>query len=300
MSGVGSLGLVLPTFPQCRSEAAQWEDLAAVAAAAEAHVSSLWICDHLYWHGPCLDVAVAATVAASATKYVTVGTATVQLPLRQPVAVAKMAASLQSLSGGRFILGVGVGQHADEYAAAGSDFHDRGARCDIGIDRLRSAWRGEGVGDYAQLPRPQPIPIWVGGRSARARRRAALLGQGWMPIFLDAGEFRRARADIIERLLEAGRCVDTFTFAAMIFVSVGSRADRDAGLEWLSALYRLPKHRFERHLIAGSGAVCADAVHEFQDAGADHVALFVTDDDPLDQAAHIADACGLATPRTAS
>ena len=117
----------------------------------------LWACDHLFWHGPCLEPMVALTVAATATTTSWVGTSVMQLPLRQAPEVAKQAATLQALSGGRFILGVGVGSHPGEYEQAGVDYHRRGRLLDAGMAELERSWAsGAGVtsGDLAAAVRP--------------------------------------------------------------------------------------------------------------------------------------------------
>ena len=115
-----------------------------------------------------------------------------QLPLRRPAAVAKQATALQLLSGGRFVLGLGVGIHEGEYERAGVDFHRRGRLMDEGVADLRAAWGGPGGpgSEYVQEPASPPVPLWFGGSSAAARRRAAAVGDGWVPLFLSSGRVR--------------------------------------------------------------------------------------------------------------
>jgi alkanesulfonate monooxygenase SsuD/methylene tetrahydromethanopterin reductase-like flavin-dependent oxidoreductase (luciferase family) len=137
-SPLGPIGLILPTFPQDTEPTRPQtpataddpgSDLAAVCRQAEQlGASALWACDHVFWHGSCLECMVALTVAATATERAMLGTCVVQLPLRQACVVAKQAATLQTLTGGRMILGVGVGSHPGEYAEAGVDYHSRGRR----------------------------------------------------------------------------------------------------------------------------------------------------------------------------
>src|SRR5580698_9936873 len=132
-----SLGLILPTFPQDRAElpsAAVLSDLCRRAETGGA--AALWACDHLYWHGPALEALSALGVAAAATSRAAIGTCILQLPLRHATSVAKEAAALAHLSGGRLVLGVGVGTHPGEYAAAGVEFGTRGRCLDEGIDTL--------------------------------------------------------------------------------------------------------------------------------------------------------------------
>ena len=138
------------------------------------------------------------------------------LPQRQTALVAKQAAEVDLLTGGRFRLGVGVGWNAVEYAALGRDFRDRGHRIDEQIALLRRLWaegtvsfRGDGVdvvgAGIRPLPVQRPIPVWVGGRSAAAYRRAGRLADGWLPQVQPGPELERARALIDESAVEAGR-----------------------------------------------------------------------------------------------
>ena len=270
---------------------------AAICQQAEAlGASALWATDHLFWHGPHLECMVALTVASTVTQRARVGTCVVQLPLREAAAVAKQAAALQQVSGGRFILGVGVGSHPGEYEVVGVDYHTRGRQLDAGIAKLRRSWesgQGLALGDvtadgparYRQLPAPPAVPVWVGGSSEAALRRAALAADGWMPLFLNPTEY----ADAIERLAketaQAGRDPGAVTRSLVLFVSIDEDVDkgRRRGTEWMSSLYGIPAKAFERHLITGSASEVAESVAIYRRAGAEHIALYVTEDKPLDQ-----------------
>jgi alkanesulfonate monooxygenase SsuD/methylene tetrahydromethanopterin reductase-like flavin-dependent oxidoreductase (luciferase family) len=280
----GRLGLILPTFPQDRAElpdAAALSDLCRRAEAGGA--TALWACDHLYWHGPALEALSALGVAAAATSHVAIGTCILQLPLRHATSVAKEAASLAHLSGGRLVLGVGVGTHPGEYAAAGVAFGIRGRLLDDGIDTLHRAWAQSTGAPYAQLPAPGPIPIWVGGSSEAALRRAAQRGDGWIPLFVPPDEYRAALGRLDKEAERAGRDPGAVARATVAFVSVGGAGADERGLAWMSSLYGLPARSFERHLVTGSARTCASALARFAEAGAQHIAVFVTTDDPLVQ-----------------
>jgi alkanesulfonate monooxygenase SsuD/methylene tetrahydromethanopterin reductase-like flavin-dependent oxidoreductase (luciferase family) len=261
-------------------------------------VDALWACDHLFWHGPSLEAMVALTVAATATAEVTLGTSVIQLPLRKTAVVAKQAATLQLLSGGRFVLGVGVGSHAGEYEQAGSDFHARGRQLDAGIVELRQMWAsGHGVtaGDtrpdataadrYRQLPAPPTVPVWVGGSSEAALRRAARLADGWMPFFLDLENYQGALERLAKEVDRAGRPSDAVTPAMVLFVSVDDDpvVAEARGTAWMSSLYAIPAKAFRRHLVSGSAHQVAEVVAAYRRAGAAHVAVYVTADQPLEQ-----------------
>ncbi len=232
-------------------------------------------------------------LAATATSRVTLGTCVMQLPLRQAPVVAKQAATLQSLTRGRFVLGVGAGSHEGEFQQAAVDFHRRGQFLDAGIAELRRSWAtGEdaahatdGPASYRQLPEPPPVPVWVGGSSEAALRRAASLADGWMPLFLSSDAYQHALERLDKEVQRSGRPEEAVTPAMTLFVSVDDdpHVAMDRGTRWMSSMYAIPAKAFDRHLVAGNAAHVARVVTAFRQAGARHVCLYVTDDDPLPQ-----------------
>jgi len=136
------------------------------------------------------DPVLTLTWAAAYTKRVRLGTSVLVLPMRHPVPLAKELATLQNLSGGRLILGAGVGWMEAEFAALGAPFRERGRRMDEGIALMKAVWHEDPVTFKAHvipaeienmrmLPPPSPrIPIWIGGSSEPALARAARL-DGW-------------------------------------------------------------------------------------------------------------------------
>lgn len=123
---------------------------------------------------------------AGVTSRIRLGTTVLVLPYRHPLLVARMAANLNELSGGRFVLGVGIGWARQEYEALGVRFADRGRLTDEGLRAVRAAWRDEA--DY----RAGRVPIWVGGHSDAALRRAVRLGDAWHSLRLTPSAFREA------------------------------------------------------------------------------------------------------------
>ncbi len=132
------------------------------------------------------------TFAAAVTDRIKLGTGVIVLPQRNPVVLAKQAASLDVLSGGRLLLGVGVGWLAEEFAAVGVPFADRGRRHDDYVEAMRALWRDTKASVHntytnfdnaISLPRParRAVPIVIGGRSNRSARRAAEIGDGYFP-----------------------------------------------------------------------------------------------------------------------
>ncbi|HVA04559.1 MAG TPA: LLM class flavin-dependent oxidoreductase [Acidimicrobiales bacterium] len=299
--GAPSLGLILPTFPQHATELPSAATLAELSRRAETvGARALWVCDHIFWHGPALEALSALGVAAAATSRAAIGTCILQLPLRHAPSVAKEAASLDHLSGGRLVLGVGVGTHAGEYQVAGVAFTSRGRRLDEGIDSLRRSWRVSPGQRYTQLPAAGPIPVWVGGSSESALRRAARRGDGWIPLFIPPDEYGAALRRLDKETERVGRDPATVARATVAFVSVGGSSAAEQGLSWMASLYGLSARSFERHLVAGSALNCAQAVARFVEAGAQHVAVFVTSDDPLVQFEDLAgEFAGLIASRSA-
>ena len=138
------------------------------------------------------------------------------LPQRQTALVAKQAAEVDLLTGGRFRLGVGAGWNPVEYEALGESFHTRGKRFDEQIPLLRRLWTEEVVthdggfdqvtgAGLAPMPVQRPIPIWVGGQSAPAYRRMGRLADGWFPQVRPGPPLEEALAIIGEAAEEAGR-----------------------------------------------------------------------------------------------
>jgi probable F420-dependent oxidoreductase len=153
---------------------------------------------------------------AAATEKLEFVTGILILPQRQTALAAKQAATLDVLSGGRLRLGVAIGWNEAEYVALGQDFHTRGRRVEAQIGLLRRLWT-EPLVDYSNewdtipnaginpLPVQQPIPIWLGGDSERALRRAAQLADGWLPLTRSLESFEAALGRLDEYLEEAGR-----------------------------------------------------------------------------------------------
>ncbi len=270
----------------------------------------IWACDHVFWPGPCLEPMLALTVAATATEHVALGTCIVQLPLRRANVVAKEAATLQSLSRGRFVLGVGVGSHPGEYEQAGVDYTTRGRALDAGILELRRSWEAAsrprggtepiGAARYVQAPQTAPVPIWVGGSSEAALRRAARLGDGWMPLFLSVGEYGAALERLAKEVDRAGRAPDAVTPSMVLFVSVDGDAARARarGSAWMASLYGIPAKAFDRHLVAGTADEVAATVASYREAGAEHVVLYVTADEPVAQFEQLSSAMAVASSAT--
>lgn len=138
---------------------------------------------------------------AAVTRDIKLGTGVIVLPQRNPVVLAKQAATLDVLSEGRLLLGVGVGWLAEEFDAVGVPFADRGRRHDDYVEAMRALWRDTKASVHntythfdnaISLPQPagRAVPIVIGGRSHRSARRAAEIGDGYFPSIADADQLR--------------------------------------------------------------------------------------------------------------
>lgn len=164
---------------------------------------------------------------AAITKTIGLSTGILIAPQRQTGVIAKQAAEVDILSGGRLRLGIGVGWNHVEYAALGVDWKTRGARQAEQVEVLRRLWSGELVSftgrfhnlqDVSIVPPPvqRPIPIWFGGSSDAVIRRAARLGDGWMPIMAPDAPAEQKLGLLHEQLKSFGRDPDKFGIEAWL------------------------------------------------------------------------------------
>ena len=178
---------------------------------------------------PILEALITLGFAAAVTERVSLSTEVLVLPQRQPVLVAKQVSTLDTLSGGRLRLGVGVGWQQAEYDVLGEDFGDRGARMDEAIRLMRTCWgderidfegrhyRSDAIAMEPKPPQGARLPIWIGGGTPRALRRAGELGDGWMATATMADEQLPAAVAAIRRHAEAaGRDPDTVGLQLML------------------------------------------------------------------------------------
>ncbi len=159
---------------------------------------SVWVTDHiivprtmdLIYRDNMLEPVTLLSHVAALVPRVKLGTSVLILPYRNPVVLAKMLATIDQLSGGRLIVGVGGGWMTEEFAALSTSFPERGKASDEYLRLMREIWMRETVsfnGNYttfqdmqvSPMPVQRHLPVWVGGVSPRARRRAAEFGDGW-------------------------------------------------------------------------------------------------------------------------
>jgi probable F420-dependent oxidoreductase len=199
--------------------------------AEQAGVHSVWATDRIVDSTP--DVFVTLGAIASTTSRVLIGSSVILGVLRPPLLVAKAAATLDRMSSGRLILGLGVGSRPEDFAATEVPIRQRGARMDELVDICKLAWSGTPVqyhgrhhaldiGPMKELPVQQPHPpLWFGGSADAVLRRTARVGQGYIASTSSGpAGFRTAWAAIREYCAAAGRDPSEITPAALAYASV--------------------------------------------------------------------------------
>lgn len=202
------------------------EDLQAVAGDAETlGFDSVWVSDHIvtpeHLHaniGPVFfDAFVVLSHVSAMTQRVKLGTTVLVTPYRNPLVAGKMVASLDVLSGGRVILGIGAGGAPDEFAALGVPEYQRGARTDEYLSAMIELWTNDPSSFHGRfvdfenvrfapkpMQKPHP-PIWVGGRSDAALRRAVRIGQAWHPTSMPLEALHERMSSLANVSEELGR-----------------------------------------------------------------------------------------------
>jgi probable F420-dependent oxidoreductase len=289
IQGSGQLPTELPDPGRYRAVAELAEELG---------YDSIWAGEHLSFHNPILDLGVALATFAAVTRRIALGAGVVLLPLRHPSLVAKQAASLDYVSGGRLLLGLGVGgEGAGDFVAAGVPVGERGARADEGIEALRVLlrdrpasfagrfYRFEGVSIEPPPAQPGGPPLLVGGRSEAAIRRAARHGDGWLPYMVSAGRYARGLAAL-------GGSAQRFR-GVVLFAHVdddGEQARAEA-IAHLTGRYGMPfeRHHVERLCVVGTPEECIARIDEYRAAGAEHISFnpAVAEDGFLEQVRRI-------------
>ncbi len=250
---------------------------------------SLWVGDHIAFSIAILDPLLQLAQAAAYSKSLTFGTGIYLVPLRHPGPVAKQVATLDHLTRGRFIFGVGVGgEFATDFQAAGVPIEQRGARLTESIEVMRKLWTGETVAHDGpifpfsevrmQPPPRQPggPPIWCGGRSDAALTRTGRLADGWMSYVVTPDMYREALEKIAQAAEAARRQMTSFGTGHLLFLRVDDDYDTafEAANKTLSTRYAMDfTSATKRYAAIGRPEDVAERLKEFYDAGLRHVVL---------------------------
>ena len=250
--------------------------------------------EHLFFHGPTPNAFIQLAAAAGATRTIRLVSSIALLPLYPAAVAAKMAATLDRISGGRFELGVGAGgEYPPEFAAAGVDPRSRFRRLDEGLEIIRLLFGGAAVdfdGEFASLRSlaldPPPAqrggpPIWLGGRRDSAIRRAGRYADVWMPYMVDPARLAQGLQQVRLAALAAGREAEAVRGAVFLWACADEDSDwaRRTGTAFVSATYAQDFGPLaERYLALGSPEEVADRFRQFAAAGASTILIQVAAD----------------------
>ena len=289
------LGIAVPAYGPAVGGAAIPE---LVVAAEELGFASVWFPDHIAvpdyavaanLRPPFLEPLAACARGLGVTSRIRFGVDVLVAPYRHPLFVAATTATMATLAGDRLVLGVGIGYLRGEFDVLGADYDRRAEVTEAWLRDFRHP-----SDDYSVLTPPTPVPLWVGGNNPKAHRRAALLGDGWHPLWLPAEDYRSARDRILEIRRDAGLAEKPFTFS----FSAGAtrfaerprngwdpsppRAEPGSEFRYAPAPWVAPDGR--PRLTGTPDDLIAD-LQSLRDAGVDHVTLRfgTTDPAPLER-----------------
>lgn len=250
---------------------------------------SVWVGDHISFTTPILDPLMQLLQVAILSPRLEIGTGVYLLPLRHPTPVAKQVATLDVLSEGRLIFGVGVGgEFAQEFAACGVPLNERGARLSEGIEVLRKLWSGAPVsheGRFYPFPEVQLLPapaqpggppVWCGGRSDAALMRTGYLADGYISYVVTPQMFSDALQKIAAAAAQAGRKFDAFGTGHLLFARIDDHYDQA-----FAAAVRSLSHRYAMDFTKPAGKYAAlgrpedvaQSMRAFYDAGVRHLVM---------------------------
>lgn len=263
-------------------------DMAVRAEAAG--FDSFWTTDFAL--GPSPDPLTLLAAASQRTNHILLGTAVMVLPYRHPLLLAKAAATVDALTQGRLILGLGVGSNKREFDAQGIDIHERGKMADEKLMLLRRLLSGENVshkGDYhqfqevdvgpvsAQRPHP-PIwtgPLWKNGLVESTMVRAGRMADGFVPTLVPASEYKAVREKVRTYARGAKRDPDSIEFGTVLWFCL----DDDREHAWQTLEAEANRRRSHTRAVRGEANVsgraedCAEAIQEYVDAGVTHFVM---------------------------
>lgn len=258
-----------------------------VAQRAEAlGFRDLWVTDNTLDHASCYDALTLLTYAAAITSRIRVGVSVLVLPVRNPIHVAHQVATMDFLSGGRMVLGVGLG-HEHEYTDFGVPMARRVRRFRESVELMKALWTEPTVtynGEIFQLAdgqmAPRPVqkphpPLWLGGGHPDALKRAATLADGWMGAGGSSNDAFASSIPVIqEALLAAGRDPATFPISKRVFMSVHEQPEvaQAEVHRWFSDVYRRPQLTTTGG-VYGTPAQVREQLEALVALGADHLLL---------------------------
>ncbi len=244
---------------------------------------SLWVGDHVSFYIPIMESLTMLSFVAAATDKIKLGTSVYLLPLRPPVITAKVTSTLDILSGGRLVLGVGVGgEFPPEFEACGVPVNERGKRTDEAIEIIRRLWTEDKVvyegkhfnfGPLSIDPKPlqQGGPkIIIGGRKGASFRRAGQLGDGYMSHMCSTEFYQSNMQEISRQAEKAGRENVDFETAAFLFTFIDDDYEKalDRAAAMLERTYNRPfREAAAKYCLLGRPENILEQIQQFVDVG---------------------------------
>jgi len=247
----------------------------------ELGLDSLWVGDHIAWTNPTLEALTVLAYYVARTKRLTVGTSVLIMPLRQPVVLAKMLGTMGYLSNGRVVSGMGVGgENTKEFEACGVPHNRRGQLMDEALEIMTRLWNEDHVSFHGKLfnfddvsldPKPPKLPLWLGGRSEAAHRRAAKFGDGWIDVFSSPRHFGEGKKAIEALGPKAG-----FEWVQFEYMCLArSREEGKAkATEYLNRTYNMDTgEKVNSFASFGTAEQIAERIQQFEQLGATHLVI---------------------------
>ena len=294
MTSPGSVtfGLLLPSrelamYAPHDGDPRQLVDLA--VRAEELGFAAAWIGDSLLAKPRAEPLSVLAAVAA-ATERIDLGTAVLLASMRNATQLAQQAATVDALSGGRLILGVGAGpggaEVRDDFELVGGDFDRRGTHMMQIIHDARELWQADGTPTAQRL---QPVcateggpRLWLGGSGPRGLERAGRFFDGWFPTAPSVDAFAEQLVTVRAHAADAGRDPASITSAAYLTVNIGDRDTAAAEVDEHSKLYYGVEYEIVRRLLgtqSGTQAEITAWLQSYIDAGCEHISIRLASSD---------------------
>jgi probable F420-dependent oxidoreductase len=293
------LGVLLPSFDAVGS-GQPLPIVRAARLAEELGFGAVWVGDHLACPAPGLDAPSCLAAAAAVTENIRLGISVMLLGLRAPAWAAKILATIDHLSSGRLVLGVGVGgEFPAEFEAAGVPVRQRGARLDDALEVIRDLLTGEAVqyeGRTMTVTAPSlqpamatPPPIYVGGRGEAALNRAARHGDMWLPMWLTPDKVAERSQDLADLAEREGRPAPGTALLIGVHVDDDrARAHAEAELH-IRGQYRMGLEKIEHWTLLDSVEGVVEQLDAYSQAGVEEFLFMTLGRDPLTQYERLAE-----------
>src|SRR3972149_11402588 len=272
-------GIALPNF----GKYAKRDAILGIAKTAETlGFDSVWVSDHIVipeshqgFGNVFYEPIATLTYIAAVTTKICLGTSVIILPYRNPIILAKMASTLDVLSDGRLILGVGTGWLKEEFEALGVSYEERGTMTDEYIRVLKTLWsqkKPKFIGTYNKFEEinflPKPVqnpypPIWIGGNSRKVIERAVNLGNGWHPVGLTPDEIKEKAKYINELLVENKKGTSDFVISLRKNLQIKRASEKEI------------KKEDERETLRGTTEKIIEGIEKYKNSGVSHLIFHI-------------------------